>query len=531
MWRITPKEESGLEALRVSPASKFLAGVLVAASSFGMNKRVEAADAVAMTNRPDVSAKADPVLPEAANAASVEKAPRTWTDGSGRFKVEAHLVGVENDLVHLRRQDGTEVSVPVAKLSPADQQYIRGESVGTELGEVRLWKDASGQFEVQASLVESTAELATLRRTDGEVIQVPRSLLSPSDQRFIEWRTMPAEEMQPAPRDLLEQKTSFSFQAVPFDDAMKQIAAMYRAPLWINCWCYLPEQVAHDTPVTGHAENELLGVALNKLLAPYKLYACAKYGALYVGRKASLDRYPDVRVYATAPGADVNALARQIKRGYFGSTWLHKGYGGRCEIAAWSNPPALVIAQRTENHLEITKRLTGLKWVQGEIQREPGHNRIEDALAQPVTIDSSGITISETMQELAKKTGISIRNRVPSPKALVYVKGLSLEAVMNLATEGNTASWISTAENLVIENQGDGLLEKTYSLAGLSYDEEELLAAIKCIHVHSWNKAQKGEASISGNGLRILNLSQVHVAVEQLLADLRSLQAAFPAEQ
>ena len=77
MWRITPKEESGLEALRVSPASKLLrAGLLVAASAFGTRERAaEAAEAVAMTNRPDLSAKADGVLPEGANAPSIEKAP------------------------------------------------------------------------------------------------------------------------------------------------------------------------------------------------------------------------------------------------------------------------------------------------------------------------------------------------------------------------------------------------------------------------------------------------------------------------
>jgi hypothetical protein len=72
-----------------------------------------------------------PVLPE---EVPPEPAPREvpklemreWNDSTGQFRVTAVLVAVEGDGVRLRRSDGREVVVPLAKLSAADAQYVRG---------------------------------------------------------------------------------------------------------------------------------------------------------------------------------------------------------------------------------------------------------------------------------------------------------------------------------------------------------------------------------------------------------------------
>lgn len=46
------------------------------------------------------------------SAASGSAAPRTWSDSSGSFKVEANYLGVSEDKVFLRKMDGQEVSGP-----------------------------------------------------------------------------------------------------------------------------------------------------------------------------------------------------------------------------------------------------------------------------------------------------------------------------------------------------------------------------------------------------------------------------------
>jgi hypothetical protein len=52
--------------------------------------------------------------------------PRTWSDQSGKFKIEGTLVKLENDAVTLKRKDGKEVTLPIEKLSAEDQEFLKG---------------------------------------------------------------------------------------------------------------------------------------------------------------------------------------------------------------------------------------------------------------------------------------------------------------------------------------------------------------------------------------------------------------------
>ncbi len=49
---------------------------------------------------------------------------RSWSDVSGTFRVEATYLGKQGDQVLLRRNDGKEVAVPLARLSADDQHYV-----------------------------------------------------------------------------------------------------------------------------------------------------------------------------------------------------------------------------------------------------------------------------------------------------------------------------------------------------------------------------------------------------------------------
>jgi len=49
---------------------------------------------------------------------------RTWTDHSGSFKVDAQFIGVADGKIHLHKVNGVKIAVPVAKMSPADLEYV-----------------------------------------------------------------------------------------------------------------------------------------------------------------------------------------------------------------------------------------------------------------------------------------------------------------------------------------------------------------------------------------------------------------------
>jgi hypothetical protein len=58
---------------------------------------------------------------------------RTWQDASGKFDVEATLVGVKDDKVTLKKKDGKQITLPVSKLSDEDQEYLKAQSKPKEV--------------------------------------------------------------------------------------------------------------------------------------------------------------------------------------------------------------------------------------------------------------------------------------------------------------------------------------------------------------------------------------------------------------
>lgn len=50
---------------------------------------------------------------------------RVWTDKTGTHKIEAELVTVENDVVQLKKPDGTVIKVPINKLCEDDGNYAQ----------------------------------------------------------------------------------------------------------------------------------------------------------------------------------------------------------------------------------------------------------------------------------------------------------------------------------------------------------------------------------------------------------------------
>jgi hypothetical protein len=75
------------------------------------------------TPPPDVHPQEMPAVKEPAKEA--EPTMRTWTDASGKHKTEAEFVSMTAGKVKLRKADGSIVTLPMDKLSKADQKWIR----------------------------------------------------------------------------------------------------------------------------------------------------------------------------------------------------------------------------------------------------------------------------------------------------------------------------------------------------------------------------------------------------------------------
>lgn len=72
-----------------------------------------------------VEATAEDTPSATAERASPNRELRTWTDVTGQFTVQAAFHGYGSGQVTLKKEDGSEISVPVEKLSEPDLDYIR----------------------------------------------------------------------------------------------------------------------------------------------------------------------------------------------------------------------------------------------------------------------------------------------------------------------------------------------------------------------------------------------------------------------
>ena len=55
---------------------------------------------------------------------------RQWSDATGRFKVEADLIAINDDVIVLKTADARLIAVEIAQLSKVDQEFLRSEEAG-----------------------------------------------------------------------------------------------------------------------------------------------------------------------------------------------------------------------------------------------------------------------------------------------------------------------------------------------------------------------------------------------------------------
>ena len=74
-------------------------------------------------DQPNIKAAAPAVATRSDESPTAEPKWHTWSDDSGKFKIEGVFVALEGGKVKLRRKDGKEVSVPLDRLSKADRDF------------------------------------------------------------------------------------------------------------------------------------------------------------------------------------------------------------------------------------------------------------------------------------------------------------------------------------------------------------------------------------------------------------------------
>ena len=83
---------------------------------------------------------------------------RTWTDDTGQFSVEAELVEVKDGKAWLRKSDGKVIAVPLAKLSQSDRDFLASAREGLARSSPAELKEAKA-LAIRAGEVQLSAQL------------------------------------------------------------------------------------------------------------------------------------------------------------------------------------------------------------------------------------------------------------------------------------------------------------------------------------------------------------------------------------
>jgi hypothetical protein len=101
---------------------------------------------------------------------------RTWTDGTGEYRLEAELADFNEGMVILKRSDGQTVAIPLAEFSKADREYVRQEierrrkqlkaEVSDRPGTV-LYRPGRELCKLANEMIDESSGLACSRNTPG----------------------------------------------------------------------------------------------------------------------------------------------------------------------------------------------------------------------------------------------------------------------------------------------------------------------------------------------------------------------------
>lgn len=115
--------------------------------------------------------------------AKAAKALRTWTDRSGQFRIEAELVEVGDGLVKLLAADGTPRSVPIARLSEADRRYVAQQAAANVQSAPPETPPAAAPRRVTVEDLQFPVEITPERREWAEALAAFHSE-EPADETF-----------------------------------------------------------------------------------------------------------------------------------------------------------------------------------------------------------------------------------------------------------------------------------------------------------------------------------------------------------
>jgi hypothetical protein len=410
-----------------------------------------------------------------------QESMREWTDQSGKFKVKAKFESVENDSVVLNKADGTQIRVPISRLSQTDQDY----------------------------LAKLSSTPPSRSKVDKNTPKVPVT-------------------------EVLKSPVSFTFSNQPLTQCLKQISE----ELSINIVLSMQNgrntgAIERDTQISYTPSNQSLADALDSILSPLNLAWTDHDGVLIITPD---DASPLVlRVYhAKSPVINYNNVMEIISN-VAPKTWVENGGSGVIQLLP---PNRIVVYNRNSVLRELEKNDSGklVSAVTGGAAKKKNAPS-PTGLDRPISIDFQQTPLRICLTKISDMTKLNLslnENSTseigisPDDPVTLKLENVRAETVLNLMLEPLTLTLVEDKETISITSRQQAnrtLISAEHNIAGiLGNNLSPIIQLItNVVAPDSWEQ-NGGDASISAKPPSSISVQQTadnHTAIKKLLADLR----------
>lgn len=407
---------------------------------------------------------------------------REWTDQSGKFKVKAKFESVENDSVVLNKADGTQVRVPISRLSQTDQDYL-------------------------AKLSSSPPSRS---KVDKNTPKVPVT-------------------------EVLKSPVSFTFSNQPLTQCLKQISE----ELSINIVLSMQNgrntgSIERDTQISYTPSNQSLADALDSILSPLNLAWTDHDGVLIITPDDA--SHMVLRVYRAKTPVINYSYVMEIISNVAPATWVENGGSGVIQLLP---PNRIVVYNRNSVLRELEKNDAGklVSAVTGGAAAKRKNAPTPTGLDRPISIDFQQTPLRICLTKISDMTKLNLNmdeNSMseigisPDNPVTLKLENVRAETVLNLMLKPLTLTLVEDKETISITSRQQAnrtLLSAEHNTAGiLGNDLSPIIQLMtNVIAPDSWEQ-NGGDASISvkpPNSISVRQTADNHAAIKKLLADLR----------
>ena len=205
-----------------------------------------------------------------------EKAPveRVWTDISGEHSAQAALVDFDKEMVVLKTPSGRLIALPIAKLSKADQEFLRSQDAAevckSHCGGNRTWVLRDGT-KLAGRIISYAPNKLTIQRRLGKIFVNDKPYRElPVDAQYVVHKIVERDEKVPIPDDKALEKWVLQLRGEPRDFDLEGVVLqsengeMFVAPFFLfapDCEKFLrpgyEEWLAVQTKAEQASEEEL----------------------------------------------------------------------------------------------------------------------------------------------------------------------------------------------------------------------------------------------------------------------------------